>query len=425
MPDRLSVLLQGTLAGHLELGRDGRPSFTYIAEWRDDRNAVPLSLSMPLAREEHPARIVVPWLWNLLPDNENTITRLARLHGVHRNSAFRLLERVGADLAGAAQIVPEEAVSATRADAPEDVEWLDESQIAESLRRVRGDAASTRLSATSGQFSLPGAQPKTALFFRDGRWGIPRGRTPTTHILKPPTGDWDGIAENEHFCLRLAARLGLQAPRSQVLRFEDQDAIVVERYDRVELDGQYLRVHQEDLCQALGMHPRQKYENDGGPGVAEIVDLLRGASSRPDEDVATFLDAIALNWLIAGTDGHAKNYSVLLAPGGKVRLAPLYDIASFWPYTQHRNEMKLAMRIGLEYVVGRIQRSAWERLAKRVGRPVAGLISRVRELAVRLPAHLRATLEEVRGEGLLHPVLDRVVAESTTWAQREADVLGG
>ncbi|PTH92513.1 type II toxin-antitoxin system HipA family toxin, partial [Staphylococcus shinii] len=147
-----------------------------------------------------------------------------------------------------------------------------------------------------------GAQPKTALLLRDGRWSVPAGRTPTTHILKPPSDAFDGHAENEHFCLALARRLGLPAAHSDVRRFDGEAAIVVPRFDRIEYDGQLLRVHQEDFCQALAISPTRKYQNEGGPSPEAIVDALRTHSSSPARDVDTFIDALAFNWLIAGTD---------------------------------------------------------------------------------------------------------------------------
>src|SRR5262249_2084174 len=159
-----------------------------------------------------------------------------------------------------------------------------------------------------------------------GRWGVPSGRTPTTHILKPPMPELNGHVENEHFCLALARELGLPAAASDVRRFDKEIAIVVERYDRVQIRGRLTRVHQEDICQRLGVRPARKYESEGGPGIRGIAELLRTHSSARDDDLATFLDAIAFNWLIAGSDAHAKNYSILLAGGGQVRLAPLYDL---------------------------------------------------------------------------------------------------
>jgi serine/threonine-protein kinase HipA len=180
-----------------------------------------------------------------------------------------------------------------------------------------------RADRDTGRFSLAGAQPKTALFFERTRWGVPSGRTPTTHILKPPTGDRGGHAENEAFSLQLARASGLIVPNSRVLYFKDEIAIVVERYDRMRNGRGWSRIHQEDMCQALGLHPTRKYENDGGPGVRRIVELLRNQSSSPDEDVQSFVDDIAFNWLIAGTDAHAKYYSLLLGKGAGVRLATI------------------------------------------------------------------------------------------------------
>ncbi len=144
---------------------------------------------------------------------------------------------------------------------------------------MRAGHSAWRAASDTGQFSLAGAQPKTALLFERKRWGVPSGRIPTTHILKPPTGEWDGHAENEHFSLQLARALGLIVPNSSFVRFQDEIAIVVERYDRARAGGRWVRIHQEDMCQALGLHPTRKYESDGGPGVQRIVELLREQSS--------------------------------------------------------------------------------------------------------------------------------------------------
>src|SRR6202043_1593433 len=111
--------------------------------------------------------------------------------------------------------------------------WLDEAAVAERLRLLRADPSAGREAKDTGQFSLAGAQPKTPLLFENGRWGVPSGRVPTSHILKPPTGEFDGHAENEHFSLELARALGLAVPNSAIMHFENEIAIVVERYDRI------------------------------------------------------------------------------------------------------------------------------------------------------------------------------------------------
>lgn len=248
------------------------PSYT-TRDWRADLGAypLPLSLSLSLARREHAHEAIDTFLWGLLPDNELVLDRWARSYKVSARSPFALLAHVGEDCAGAVQFVSLERASRLNESAVQEIAWLDEPAIALRLRALRTNHAAWRAEGDHGQFSLAGAQPKTALLRHEGRWGIPAGRVPTTHILKPPLGTSDGHAENEHFCLALAHVLGLLSARSEVARFEDEVAIVIERYDRVPLPDQprspapqLVRVHQEDMCQALSVLPTRKYQNEGG-----------------------------------------------------------------------------------------------------------------------------------------------------------------
>jgi serine/threonine-protein kinase HipA len=308
------------------------------------------------------------------------------------------------------QFVRPERVDALRRASPADIDWLTEAMIAERLRALRADHGAWRLPRDTGQFSLAGAQPKTALLFLNGRWGLPSGRVPTTHILKPPTGEFDGHAENEHFCLELARALGFAVPNSRVMRFEDQIAIVVERYDRVQVArAAFQRIHQEDICQALAIPPTRKYESEGGPGVRQTVELLRTYSTKSEEDIETFLDAVALNWLIAGTDAHAKNYAVLIGAGGSVRLAPLYDLASVLPYPDFDlRRVRMAMKIGGEYRLHDIGLRQWQKLAKEVRRDADSVIARVGALADLVSARIPEVIQQLAGEGLKHPILARL-----------------
>ncbi len=424
MSDELAVLLQSRLVGSLERGPRGRLAFSYSGTWRESADAYPLSLSMPLAAARHGPDVTEPFLWNLLPDSETVLARWGQQFGVSPRNIFELLKHVGEDLAGAVQVVPPDHLDRVAGHGPDEVDWITESDVAARLHALRQDAAAWRLPRDSGQFSLAGAQPKTALLQRDGRWGIPRGRTPTTHILKPPTGEWGGFAQNEHFCLRLAQKLGLPVATSRVQRFDEELAIVVERYDRLPVGDRIVRVHQEDLCQSLGVHPAVKYQSEGGPGVPEVVEALRTYSSSSEEDVQTFLDALGLNWLIGGTDAHAKNFSVLIGSRARVRLAPLYDIVSRIPYDPwHPNELRLAMRIGDEYLLGRIHPRQWEKLAQQIDRPTTAVWQRVLDVAVAIPDALRKTEEEVKQQGLDDAVLDRLVQRVAQRAAREATVL--
>ena len=380
MTDSLLVLLDDVVAGSLQRLAGGRLRFDYVEEYREWPGATPISLSMPLPVRSHAERSITPWLWGLLPDNDAVLARWARHFHVSLSSPFSLLAtQVGEDCAGAVRFVAPDAFDAvpTRSG----VTWLTEDEVAERLRDLRTDATSWLGRSFTGQFSLAGAQAKTALLYEDGRWGVPSGSRATTHILKPAVAGLDDHDLNEHLCLDAARRVGLPAVRTKVMEFAGESAIVIERYDRRSVDGAILRVHQEDLCQALGRAPAQKYQNEGGPGPRDVVALVRSAMapSVADDAVRRFVDALIWNWLIAGTDAHAKNYSLLLA-GDQIRLAPLYDIASALPYDTHESKLRFAMKIGGDYRVA-TDRNRWPEAARELGLDADVLVGRVRELA--------------------------------------------
>ncbi|MGB2667400.1 MAG: type II toxin-antitoxin system HipA family toxin [Candidatus Acidiferrum sp.] len=419
MTNELIAVANGQEMGLVRRSQKGKLSFTYSEKWAASEESYPLSLSMPLGLAEHGHGKIEPFLWGLLPDNEMVLARWGREFQVSARSAFGLISNVGEDCAGAVQFVRPERLDAVRKGSRGEVRWLTEAEIAERLRILRQDHAAWRRPSDTGQFSLAGAQPKTALLLENGRWGIPSGRTPTTHIFKPPTGELEGHPENEHFCLELARAFGLPAANSRVLHFEEETAIVAERYDRVRVGGRWRRVHQEDLCQALGLPPTLKYESDGGPGIRTIVQLLNDNSSAAGEDVATFLDAIIFHWLTAGTDAHAKNYSLLIGSGGTARLAPLYDLATALPYRgAHPLRLKLAMKIGGEYGLRTIARRHWERLAAGLGRDPVEFLDRVRAAAGSFPELVAETRRRIHEDGIRHPILDRLSEALTTWTTK-------
>lgn len=419
MTNQLIALLDGREVGTVHY-KDARLSFTYSDTWRNDPNAYPLSLSMPLGSGTHGHARIEAFLWGLLPDNDRVLQNWGKRFQVSPKNVFRLISHVGEDCAGAVQFVSPERLETLIAEpTAREIQWLTEEDVAERLRTLRADHSAWRAASDTGQFSLAGAQPKTALLFERKRWGVPSGRIPTTHILKPPTGEWDGHAENEHFSLQLARALGLIVPNSSVLRFQDEISIVVERYDRARAGSRWVRIHQEDMCQALGLHPTRKYESDGGPGVRTITELLRDQSSSPDQDVQSFIDAIAFNWLIAGTDAHAKNYSLLLGGGGTARLAPLYDLASILPYrtTVDLNKVKLAMKIGGEYRLRNIGLRHWQRLATELHLDDARLIDGLRAMAQAIPDQAADVLKQVEEEGLSHVTITRLSDRLKTRAE--------
>ncbi|MGA8610516.1 MAG: type II toxin-antitoxin system HipA family toxin [Xanthobacteraceae bacterium] len=383
----LMAIINGREIGRVERDTRGRLALTYAEDWRQAPGAYSLSFTMPLASAQHGHKPIETFLWNLLPDNDAVLQRWARQFQVSARNPFALLSHVGEDCAGAVQFVRPNRLDAVLGPAPSPVEWIDEVGIAERLRALRADHTAWRAPSDAGQFSLAGAQPKTALLFEDGTWGVPSGRVPTTHILKPPTGEFDGHAENEHFCIQLASALGLITARSEVRWFGDEVAIVIKRYDRQRTPSGILRVHQEDFCQALSVHPSRKYENEGGPGARASVELLRTFSDRPQEDVERFLDALIFNWLIGGTDAHAKNYSLLIGVEGRARLAPLYDVASILPYGFDLQKLRFAMKIGGAYRLREISARQWTKLAAELRLKPDALLERIRTMAARLPDH--------------------------------------
>lgn len=225
---------------------------------------------------------------------------------------------------------------------------------------------------------------------------MPAGSTLTTHILKPSVPGFEDQNINEHLCLTAAGRLGLSVANSRIRAFEDEVAIVVERFDRVDHNSALVRGHQGDLCQALWVPPVRKYQPDGGPTLGKIADLLRSTipGSNAETDVWRFVDALVSNWLIAGTDAHAKNYSLLLAQD-QVRLAPLYDIASIFPYDDSDgHNVKLAMKVGDDYKLRRTDRlRAWERAANEPKVDPTRLLERVLDFAARTPAAFEQAVE--------------------------------
>jgi serine/threonine-protein kinase HipA len=417
---RLFVCLDGSLVGTLDtLGT--RIQFQYADAWLQEPSAYPVSLSLPLVTAPVSGATVVNFLWGLLPDNEVTLNTWGRQFQVSARNPVALLAHVGEDCAGAVQFVREErleAVLTTNRKSPE-VEWLSPAQLERRIRHLSQDVGATRESALEGQFSLSGAQAKTALYFdaERKRWGIPRGRTPTTHILKPATNGFEAFAENEHFCLTLARRVALASADTEWRLIGDIPTLVVVRYDRIQLSGVWHRIHQEDGCQALGVNPASKYENEGGPGFQQLMSLL-ASSDDPALDRDRLMRTACFVYLLAATDAHSKNYSFLHTRGvgrPSMRLAPLYDIASAWPYPRRipPQKMKLAMRIGRHYRVQEIQPHHFSKLAEACSYPKARLFDSLRDLALRLPDEASAVARTIKADESGRLIIDALVDKLT------------
>lgn len=401
---RLRTYLDGAPIGTVEQTPQGALSFTYDDAYRDEEEATPLSLSMPLAGTRHTNKVVNAYLDGLLPDSQPARQRWARQYNVSANSPFGLLRHVGRDAAGAVQLLPPDVEASDALARTGDIEWLTDDDFATMAHDLAEHGEDWDPGRFGGCWSLAGAQPKMALH-RDPdtlRWGIPRDSTPTTHIIKPAIEGFAHHHINEALCLRAAERAGLLTARVDLVEVADVQAVISHRYDRTRDDtGRWMRVHQEDLCQALAVHPSLKFQSQGGPGFGEIADLL---ARFPIEDREInrerFFKALAFNVLIGGTDAHAKNYSLVLI-GDRAQVAPLYDIASAAPYPQYERP-ESPMRVGAHWKMLDVTDSDWDKVGRRLGLPGGQAVAWVEDLRQTLPstfAAARASLpDDVQAE---------------------------
>ncbi len=337
----LNVWMNGLLVGQWRALRNGVMEFQYAQTWVDNRVARrPLSLSLPLPIEDTPLRgdSVANYFDNLLPDSEPIRRRLQSRFHTGSQDAFDLLAEIGRDCVGAVQLLPVdvEPVGVTQIQ----VVPLSDAEVEQSLlQAVTPMGIAGQENDDDFRISIAGAQEKTAFTWHQGSWCRPLGATPTTHIFKLPLGlvggaraDMRTSVENEWLCARLLEQFGIPVPKSEIQVFGEQKVLVVERFDRryVSEQGYWLRIPQEDFCQVTGAPSSHKYERDGGPGMKEIARLLQG-SENPDEDLDIFIRTQILFWMLAATDGHAKNFSIALQAGGRFRLTPIYDVLSVWP----------------------------------------------------------------------------------------------
>jgi serine/threonine-protein kinase HipA len=414
----LDVFFEDDQIGVVAKSHDGALSFRYLDAWRELRSATPLSMSLPLSANSHGHDATRNFLWGLLPDNEQVIQRWAREFQVSATDVFGLMRNVGGDVAGAARFIDREGVANDREF--DGLIPMSEADIATRIAEIRRDITTWHPTTRPGRWSLAGAQGKFALHLDPltHLWSEPLGRVPTTHIFKPAI---PGIIDhdlNEHLCLVAGRAVGLAAARTEVTGFGDERALVIERYDRRSVDGRLIRVHQEDMCQALSIHPANKYQSDGGPSPLSIAELLRvHQPSTAQRDIEQFCLALGYNWLIVGTDAHAKNYSLLLA-GSQVRLAPLYDMASGLALEDiHIRKLRLPMKIGGEYAPFKIAGRHWDRLADAVGVDRAWLRDSLRHIAEALPDAFADAAAHAEVRALGSPVVVNLVERVSRWSR--------
>jgi serine/threonine-protein kinase HipA len=410
----LRVLLNNRLVGHLGKEPGGAIDFRYDESWLGWEHALPVSLSLPLREDAYRGAPVAAVFENLLPDSDALRGRVAEQVGAEGTDAYSLLAAIGHDCVGALQFLAGDDDGGDNASITG--EAVDDQYIEQLLSNLAPAPLGLRRD-DEFRISVAGAQEKTALLRHEGRWLKPHGTTPTTHILKPQIGelpngiDLSNSVENEYYCLKLTAAFGLPVNTATIETFGNTTALVIERFDRRwAKDGRLLRLPQEDCCQALSVPPSRKYQSDGGPGLVQILDLLKGSDS-PADDRKTVLKAQILFWLIGATDGHAKNFSIFLRPGGGYRLTPLYDVLTAQPSLDarqiERKQMQLAMSVGnsnhyrIHEVIGRhfVQTGEAAGLPKTLVRDAIAEIADTAEAALAtvehdLPANFPAAIHD-------------------------------
>jgi serine/threonine-protein kinase HipA len=391
---------------------------------------------LPLREQPYVGAPVLAVFENLLPDNDSLRRQIAARARAQGTDAYSLLGAIGHDCVGALQFLPPE-VQPTPAGVIDAVPVS-----GREIGIILDNLATAPLGITedeSFRISIAGAQEKTALLRWNDKWCKPHGTTATTHIFKPSIGklpngvDLTSSVENEYLCLKLLNALGLPAAKAEMHTFGHRRVLIVERFDRLwTQDQRLLRLPQEDSCQALSVPPNLKYESDGGPGISDILKLLRG-SDEPLSDQRSFLKANIVFWLMGATDGHAKNFSIFLSPGGRFRMTPLYDVISAQPSVDSKQilwkQFRLAMAFGTKphYQVRQISPRHFFETADQagIGRQVIesviqelrdGAASAVESVVASLPAsfpHEIASSIEAGFKGRLRLLEDREASSET------------
>jgi serine/threonine-protein kinase HipA len=409
----LEVFLHDQPVGRLERLPQAKLRFSYHPAWVEEGRS-PLSLALPPRPEPYEDEECGPFFTGLLPEGD-FLRAVAHVFAISVDNPFSVLAEIGGECAGAV------AVGTVGKDAPGTASppprWLPEAELKSWLDEMpeRPLLLLERVEEEDGiRISLAGAHDKTGVLCRDGEIGLAAGRPPSTHILKLPIARVEEPIANEAYCMTLAAESGLETAPVEPRRVGDHEFLLVRRYDRSG-DG-HARIHQEDLCQALRIGPAEKYEGEGGPGVAECASLLRRYSAAPAVDIPEFLDCLLFNFLIGNHDAHGKNYSLLLDGPRSVRLAPFYDLLSTKVFSGTRK--KLAMRLGGENRPEYLRRRHLDRLAEELAVKPALVLRRADLIVALVRSSRQDAREHLPADFQDRPIIDRIDAIIEERAER-------
>ena len=386
MARTLDVFLKDDLVGRLEQDDSGTMRFRYGEAWLAVKAPVALSASLPLRAERFGRNECRPFFAGLLPE-ENSRQLIAKAFGVSDRNDFALLEKIGAECAGAVSLLPPGELPVAGDPRYRQISLEELAAKFETLKLHPLLAGEERI-----RLSLAGAQGKLALAIREGDFFLPLDGSPSSHILKPQSPHFAGLVENEFFCMRLARRVGLEVAPVEIGTAGETQFLQVERFDRLKLpDGRWQRIHQEDFCQAMGIPPELKYQEEGGPNLKKCFELVRVVSAVPGPDVLRLFDAVVFNYLAGNSDAHGKNFSFLY-DGGGAKLAPLYDLVCTQAYETLAPDM--AMKIGDERKPKRIVPRNWHKFFKDAGIGQSPAERRLLTLARRIQQETEVMIEE-------------------------------
>jgi serine/threonine-protein kinase HipA len=401
MVHELHVWLFANRVGILTL-LDGRLHFCYTHDWLSRKDAVALSISLPLQSQPFHDAQTRAFFAGLLPEGRMRRLIAERIQASSQND-FALLDHIGGECAGAVTFLePGQSLSgATRQD---QVKWLSHEELSAILEEL---PHRPMLAGEDGlRLSLAGAQDKLPVVFDGARIGLPLQGTSSSHILKPAIRAVEDSVVNEGFCMALAESLQLKSAKTIVYPLHPYALLLIERYDRMtDAQGYRQRLHQEDFCQALGIVPEMKYQNEGGPNLAACFHLVRRATRPSAPQVLRLLDGVIFNALIGNNDAHAKNFSLLYSGKSRI-LAPFYDILSTAVYPKFTP--KMAMKIDSKYKFSEIQARHWEQFVEEVGLSRVQVKRRVLALAKSLPAMARALQAAPNQSFSQHPVVEHI-----------------
>lgn len=355
--NQLSIRLYGEVIGVLEQTQSGKMSFVY------DKDAMaPISIGMPIREEAYDEVACESFFGGLLPESEFARQKIAQRYGINAKNSFALLRAIGYDCAGAiscfemdAPIIPQHAFPLTG-------RVVSENELYENIKDLPKKPLFMGIDEL--RLSLAGVHDKAAVCLIDGEVAIPEYGCPSTHILKASSQDFDGLVENEYFCLQTASKVGLCVPHNEIRIIKDISYLLIERYDRrVIQNNQVERIHQEDFCQAHSVPSINKYQHDGGPGLKQCFELLSEVT-QPAIDRNMLASAIVFNFLIGNMDAHSKNFSLLQYKPSQFALAPFYDLVCTRAYPELIS--KMAMKIGSKYRVDEVLPRHWEQLCHEI-----------------------------------------------------------